>query len=197
MTSRRPLQGGQLGQELPQLGHLPAELGRDLLGRAAGGIGPQRLAPGPVGGRRPLAAAAPGHPRLPGARPGAELLGEAGLADAGLAGDQHQLALPTQGAVEGRAQLGPLDPAADEGDPVGVLGPLGQHRRGSGQVGMGDGEDVLGPRQPLQQVRADVDEPGPVGKLVGHQLGRGPRQQDLAASAQRRSRAARLSAGPK
>jgi hypothetical protein len=194
---RRPLQGGQLGQELAELGHLAAELGRDLLRRAAGGIGAQRLAPRPVGGRRPLAAAPPGHPGLPGARLGAELLGQAGLADPGLAGDQHQLALPTQGAVEGRAQLGPLDPAADEGDPVGVLGPLGQHRRGSDQVGMGDGEDVLGPRQPLQQVRADVDEPGPVGKLVGHQLGRGPRQQDLAASAQRRSRAARLSAGPK
>ena len=76
-------------------------------------------------------------------------------------------------------QLGLLALAADEGDPVGVLGPLGQGRWGRGQVGVGDGEDVLGPGQALEQVRADVDELGPVGQLVGDQLGGGPRQQDL------------------
>ena len=50
VAGRRALQVGQLGQELGQLAHVGAELGRDLLRRAAGGIGAQGLAPGPVGG---------------------------------------------------------------------------------------------------------------------------------------------------
>jgi hypothetical protein len=49
---------------------------------------------------------------------------------------------------------------------------------------MGDREHVLGPGQPLQQVRADVDQAGALRELVGDQLGGGPRQQDLAAPAQ-------------
>lgn len=181
-----PSQMGQLGQELGQLGHLRAELGGDLRRRAVGGVGAQRLAPGPVGGGAgPFTAATPGHPSLPGPGLGAELLGDAGLADAGLTGDEHQLTLAAQGAVERGAKLHLFGASTDEGHPVGVLGALGQGRRGSGQVGMDDREDVLRPRQPLQQMRPDVDQAGAFRELVGDQLGRGPRQQDLAAPAKR------------
>jgi hypothetical protein len=182
----RPLQVGQLGQELPQLGHLPSQLGGDLRRWAAGGIRAQRLTPGPVGGcARPFAAAPPRHPGLPRACLGAQLLGDAGLADPGLAGDERQPALAAEGAVEGGAELGSFGAPADQGDPVGVLGALGQDRRGSGQVGMHDREDVLGSREAPEKVRSDVDQGGPFRKLVDHQLGRRPGQQDLAAPTQR------------
>jgi hypothetical protein len=130
-------------------------------------------------------AAAPDHPGLPGSRVGGELLGDAGLADAGLAADQHELTLPAERTVQRGVQRRPLGATADEGQPVGVLGALGDQRRRRGEVRVRQREDVLGPRQSLQRVRADVDQPGAVRELVGHQLGRRPRQQDLAALTER------------
>jgi hypothetical protein len=182
---RRPQAGGH-GVEQAEPGHLRVELGGDLGRRTAGAIGARRLPPGPVRGRpRPFPAAAPGHPGLPSAGLGADLLGQARLADPGLAADEDQLALAAQGAVERGPELGPLGAAADEGHLVRVLGPHGQGRQGSGQLGMGDREDVLGPGQALEGMRPDVDQGGTVRELIGHQLGGRPRQQDLAALPER------------
>jgi hypothetical protein len=182
-VGRRLAQRRGHGVEQAEAGHLRIERGV----RRGGGLRQrgQRRPPGPVGGRAlALVAAAPHHPDLPGPGLGGELLGDAGLADAGLAGDQHELPLPAEGAVERGPQQGPLGVAADEGHLVGMLGALRRHRRGRGQLGMGEREDVLGPGQPPQVVGAHVDQAGPVRELVGHQLGRGPGQQDLPALAE-------------
>jgi hypothetical protein len=139
----------QLGHELAELGRVLAELGGQRRGRAAGGQGAQRQSPRPVGGRAlTLVAAAPHHPDLAGPGVGGELLGDAGLADARLAGDEHELPLSAEGAVERGPQPGPLGVPADEGELVGMLGALRHRRRGSGELGMDQREDVLGPGQP-------------------------------------------------
>jgi hypothetical protein len=185
-VGRRFAQRRRHGVEQAEAGHLGVELGSRH--RAGGGLRQlgQRRPPGPVGGRPlGLVAAAPHHPDLPGPGLGGELLGDAGLADAGLAGDEHELPLPAEGAVERGTEPGPLGVAADQGDLVGMLGALRHHRRGSGQIGMHQREDVLGPGQPPQVVRAHVHQAGPVRQLVGHQLGRGPGQQHLPALPER------------
>jgi hypothetical protein len=113
------------------------------------------------------------------------LAGKPALADARLAGDQHELALPAERAVEGGAQPGSLGVAADEGHLVWMLGALGHRRRRGGEVGMDKRVHVLGSRQPLQVMRTDIEQSGPVRQLVGDQLGGGSGEQDLATSAQR------------
>jgi hypothetical protein len=177
-----PFQLGQLGQELPELADVRAELGGDL------GRRHRRAAPAARASTRappPLPGSGPRPPWLTSAGLGADLLGQARLADPGLAADEDQLALAAQGAVERGPELGPLGAAADEGHLVRVLGPHGQGRQGSGQLGMGDREDVLGPGQALEGMRPDLDQGGTVRELIGHQLGGRPRQQDLAALPER------------
>jgi hypothetical protein len=90
-----------------------------------------------------------------------QLLGDAGLADASLAGDQHNLALPAKRLVEGGTQAYSLGVPADEPHPVRMLGTLRYERWRGGEIRMDQREDMLRPGQPLQLVRSDVDQPGP------------------------------------
>jgi hypothetical protein len=84
-------------------------------------IGAHDLDPGPEGGRAlSLPAAAPQHQDAAGAGLGGQLLGQPGLADAGLAGQQDHPAPAGQGGLQVDGERGQLGLAADE---------RGRHRR--------------------------------------------------------------------
>jgi hypothetical protein len=85
--------------------------------RRVGGldVGADHLDPRPERGRAlPLPAAAPQHQGTTRSRLGRQLLGQPGLADAGLAGHQHHPAPAGKGGVQVGGERGQLGLAADE-----------------------------------------------------------------------------------
>jgi hypothetical protein len=145
--SRQPL--GQLGKDLADHGGVTGEPRRQLLGWAFGHPCPGDLHPRPEAWRAVLLPG-PAPKDLPAIRLRLlrQLAGKPALADAGLAGDQHELTLPAERAAQRGAQPRPLSVTADEGDAVGMLGALRHRRRRSSQVGVEEGNHALGSGQP-------------------------------------------------
>jgi hypothetical protein len=125
-------------------------------------------------------AAAPQHPNPQGLGLGGEFLGEPGFADPSLAGHQQQPSLALQRAPQGGAEPAQLGLTADEGARGRSLGGRVEDRWRR-QVGMGQGDDLLGSRQPLELVGAGIGQGRGGRQLIGHQLRGRPRQQDLTA----------------
>ena len=137
-----------LRDELRDVGRARPHLGADVPRVAVVQVGADDLHPGPVGGCAPrLVAAAPQHLEATQPRVRAELARGARLADAGLAGEQHELPLARARRVDARAQLLELALAADEDaageavERVPLLAPL-DHRGGL----RGDGRERLAHR---------------------------------------------------
>ena len=115
-------QVGQLGQERRELGPVAAELVAQRVGVDVAHVGAQRLHPRPVGRRAAGLPAAPDADARPaGPRVVRELVGQAALADPGLAGDEHEPPATGDRVVERAEQHAELALAADE--PAGRRGP--------------------------------------------------------------------------
>jgi hypothetical protein len=175
--------GHHLGQLRQQLGHLGSpcpKLGPQGGSGTGGGERPQQLYPGPVGRRSvALKAAAPHHPRRARPGPGDELLGDAGLADTGLARHEHQPTLPAQSVLQRGAKPVQFSLAADEHTLGANLGCRRKRCRQPADVGMHQREHVLRSRQALQPMPSDIGQLDPDRQLIRHQVSGRPRQQNL------------------
>jgi hypothetical protein len=105
----------QLGKQTGRVGCSLAKLRMEAFRVGFAEVRPQRLNPRPVGrGAAGLPAAANQHPHAAGAASCSELLREAALADAGLAGEQEQAPATGERVVDTADELGELPLAADE-----------------------------------------------------------------------------------
>jgi hypothetical protein len=103
------------GDELGDVGRAGAHLAAERRRVAALHVGADDLDPRPERRRTlRLPAAAPQDGGAACRRGGGHLLGEPGLADAGLAGEQHHAAAAAGGGVQVGGERGQLGPAADE-----------------------------------------------------------------------------------
>ena len=111
--ARNPL--AQLREDLGEVRRAGPELRPQDVCRRLVDVGPERLHPRPVGGRAPrLPAASHEDPRASLSGAGDQLLGQAGLADPGLADKQEQAATAGECIVQSGDELGQLGLAADE-----------------------------------------------------------------------------------
>ena len=107
-----------LGDELCDLGRTAGERGADQVGVGGAHQRPEHLVPRPEGwSGLGLVAVPPGHQRAPGRRPSAELVGQAGLADARLTRQEHDPARSGGDVVQRRVEPGQLRVAPDEEAP--------------------------------------------------------------------------------
>jgi hypothetical protein len=125
-AGRRPDVGvelTQLGQQLSQVGGARSELLTQRLRVRLLHVAAQGLNPGPVGGRAAGLPAAPDeHGRAPLPRAAGELLGEAALADPGLAAHEHDTPARRECVLERLTERGDLALASHE-DAAGAARP--------------------------------------------------------------------------
>ena len=171
--------GRQIGEEIAELREEPGEVGGSLakLGSETVRVGiakirPQRLHPGPVGGGAArLPAAADQDPRAARSRLCDQLLGQAALADPGLADKQEQPAAACEGVIETADELSQLAVATHKGAPCGLHCRLVRRRLLRRQVEFG----ILGEYRPLElaepltRLDAQLPDQCPAGVLVGLQ----------------------------
>src|SRR3954453_5413833 len=105
----------KLGKDRGQFGPFAAQLRSHRLGTVVADVRAQRLDPGPVGGcAAGLPAAADVHPRPALSRVATDLLGQPALADARLAGDEHEPSVTRERVLERFKERGELTLASDE-----------------------------------------------------------------------------------
>ena len=142
-------QVGQFGQERRELGPLASELVAERVGVDIAHVGAQRLHPRPVRRRAAGLPAAPDADARPaGPRMVRELVGQAALADPGLAGDEHEPPATGDRVVERAEQHAELALAADES-----AGRGGRRRRGRVELGVLTQDRLL----ELAQLAAGLD----------------------------------------
>jgi hypothetical protein len=162
----------QLRDDLGELRRTRAKLRTQGAVVAISHVGPERLHPGPVGGRAArLPAAADQHPRPPRVGLGDQLLGEAALANTGLARDQQEAAAAGEGIIEIPDQLSQLTLAAHERASGALRRGLGRRRLSRGQLESGvlREDRPLELAQPLARLDTRLLDQGPACLLVGLQ----------------------------